>query len=102
MAHSVSSKSRPSCHSFKVRGKNKLKYIKTILKATIFYGVWKSRPFLPCYVTTKKRAGNSNSIKNRVLESCSNIFFTLGNQMQRVHFVNKFQKESHFRGFEKI
>ena len=33
--------------------------------------------FFPCYVAPKKRARNSNSVRNRVLESCSDIFFTL-------------------------
>ena len=34
-------------------------------------------PFLPCYVTPEKGAGNSNRVRNHVLESLSNIFFTL-------------------------
>ena len=29
------------------------------------------------YVGAKKRVGNSNPVNNRVLKSCSNIFFTL-------------------------
>ena len=36
-------------------------------------------PCLTCYLlrSSGKRVGNSNSVKNRVLESCSNIFFPL-------------------------
>ena len=42
-----------------------------------FYGIRNCRPFLCCYVAGKKRAWFSNPVKNRVLESCSNIFFPL-------------------------
>ena len=42
-------------------------------------GFWylKIPPFFPCHVAEEKRAGISNHVKNRVLESCSIIFFTL-------------------------
>ena len=43
----------------------------------IFYGIRKSRPFHSCYVAAEKRAGFSNSVKNHVLEICSDIFFPL-------------------------
>ena len=36
-----------------------------------------SHSFLQCYVAGKKMAGFSNPVKNRVLESYSNIFFPL-------------------------
>ena len=37
-------------------------------------------PFFPCYVAEEKKARISNPVKNRVLESCSYIFFTLGSK----------------------
>ena len=40
-----------------------------------------SRPFLPGYVAPKKGAGDSNPVKNRVLESFSKIFFTLASNI---------------------
>ena len=53
------------------------KDIRKKFKNTIFYGIWNSRPFLCCYVAGKKKGQISNPVKNRVLESFSNIFFTL-------------------------
>ena len=38
------------------------------LKATIFYGVRKSRPFLPCCVAAEKSARLLNPVKNRGFE----------------------------------
>ena len=58
-----------------IRGKHMLD--STTFKNAIFYGVWNFRPFLRCYAAGKKRAGFSNPVKNRVLESCSKIFWPL-------------------------
>ena len=56
-----------------LEGKN----IISTFRSTSFYRTRKSCPFLPCNVAQKKRAGNSNSVKNCVLENCSNIFSPL-------------------------
>ena len=37
----------------------------------------KVAPFPPCYVAPEKRARISNPVKDRVLESCSNVYFTI-------------------------
>ena len=59
-----------------VRRKNILEQLS---RTRIFTGFENPALFFPaCYVAPKKGAGNSNPVKNRVLESCSNIFFALG------------------------
>ena len=47
------------------------------LKATLFYGVQKSRAFFHCYAAEMKMVEFSKSVKNRGFVSCSNIFFPL-------------------------
>ena len=44
---------------------------------TISYGLRITRPLLPCCVAHNHRSRNSNPVRNRVLQTCSNIFFTL-------------------------
>ena len=39
--------------------------------------VFEKPAFLPCYVAPEKKAGISNAVRNRVLESYSNISFPL-------------------------
>ena len=53
------------------------KDIRTTFQNTIFYGIWISRCFLRCYVAGEEKDGIFKSNKNRVLVSCTNIFFTL-------------------------
>ena len=65
--------------------------IRTTFKNTIFYGIYISRFFLRCYIAGGKRAGFSNPVKNRVLEtieSCSNIFFALNEPLLVVSLQN--------------
>ena len=55
-------------------------------------------PFFPA-AAAKKRAGNSNLVKYRVLENCSNIFFTLDSikglwQKRRKISITTFETES--------
>ena len=54
---------------------NKLVFCPLLLLERKIY--WISRSFLRCYVEGKKRARFSKTVKNRVFESCSNIFFPL-------------------------
>ena len=58
---------------------------------------WNFAHFFPCYIAPKKRARNSNSVRNRVLEKCSNIFFTLMNRLITVPelALKMYQKKHH-------
>ena len=47
------------------------------LSGTRFLRDLKIPPFFPCYAAAKKRAGKSITVKYCVLESFSDIFFTL-------------------------
>ena len=51
--------------------------LEQLSKATFFYEVRKSRAFLRCYATGKKRNQYSNFVKNHGFESFSNISFPL-------------------------
>ena len=66
-------------HEFRLsraRAKNRIEL--PTFKKTIFYGIWNSCPFLRCYVAGKTGRDFQIPFKNRVLESCSNLFFSLG------------------------
>ena len=52
------------------------KILEEISSTHIFTG-FENAAFFPWYVAPEKRAGISNFVKNRVLKSSSNIFFTL-------------------------
>ena len=53
------------------------KDIRTTFKNTIFYGIWKFRPFSSVIRSSGEKGGNFKVRKNRVLESYFNIFFTV-------------------------
>ena len=59
----------------------------------ISYAIWISRSFLWCYVAGKKSAGLSKTVKNRVLESCSNIFFTLDDAEKDLCLSGSFERK---------
>jgi len=63
------------CHRLAAHLEGKRSYNK--FQEHDFLRYLKFPPFLPCYVAAEKRARISNLLKNRVLESCFNIFFTL-------------------------
>ena len=67
------------------------KDIRTTIIATIFYGVQKSLPFLPCCVAAEKSALLLKLVKNRGFESCSNISFPLGTWIQNIESIGNFR-----------
>ena len=60
-----------------VRQASRVKKILEQLSRTPFFTGFEITALFHCYIAWKKRAGFSNPVKNRVLESCSNIFFPL-------------------------
>ena len=60
-------------HSVRARGKTILEELSSIQLFTGF----ENPALFSCYVAAEKRAGFSNSVKNHVLEICSDIFFPL-------------------------